>query len=128
MAESVALPAEPLSVRRARRYVADRVIALGFGDLRSSAELLTSEIVTNALVHAHSGITVTVGEASGRLRVEVTDSLDLPLPPVPDSPDPETTHGRGLWLVDTIASKWGVESSGTGKLVWFELSPEAGLL
>lgn len=127
MAERVSLPAEPLSVRRARRFVSEQVIAKGFGDLRASAELLTSEVVTNALVHARTDITVVVADSDGRLRVEVIDGLAVALPP-PTDPDPEAANGRGLWLVDAIANNWGVESVEAGKLVWFELTPDRDLL
>jgi anti-sigma regulatory factor (Ser/Thr protein kinase) len=127
VAERVSLPAEPLSVRRARRFVSEQVIAMGFGELRASAELLTSEIVTNALVHARTDIIVGVLDTGCRLRVEVADGLSVSLPP-PADPDPEATRGRGLWLIDAIATDWGVEAVEAGKLVWFELTPDGDAL
>jgi len=100
---------------------------MGFGELRASAELLTSEIVTNALVHARTEIIVGVFDTDGRLRVEVADGLSVSLP-APSDPDPEASRGRGLWLIDAIATDWGVESVEAGKLVWFELTPDGAVL
>lgn len=127
MAAQVSLPAEPLSVRRARRFVSEQVIAWGLGQLRASAELLTSEVVTNALVHARTDVAVGVTETDGRLRVEVSDGLRATLP-APADPPPDASRGRGLWLVEVIATDWGVESRETGKLVWFELAPDRSVL
>ncbi|MFJ8312742.1 MULTISPECIES: ATP-binding protein [unclassified Streptomyces] len=84
------------------------------------AELLTSELVTNALVHTDHGavVTATVGEAG--LRVEVRDFVAaLPTPHAPSADD--GTHGRGLLLVQALADAWGVHEHGMGKVVWFEL-------
>ncbi|MER0448998.1 ATP-binding protein [Streptomyces sp. Edi4] len=88
------------------------------------AELLTSELVTNALVHTDRGavVTVTVGETG--LRVEVRDfATDLPTPRRPTSDD--GTHGRGLVLVEALADAWGVDEHERGKIVWFELGDGA---
>jgi anti-sigma regulatory factor (Ser/Thr protein kinase) len=84
------------------------------------AELLTSELVTNALIHTDHGavVTATVGEAG--LRVEVRDFVAaLPTPHAPSADD--GTHGRGLLLVEALADAWGVHEHGMGKAVWFEL-------
>jgi anti-sigma regulatory factor (Ser/Thr protein kinase) len=86
------------------------------------AELLTSELVTNALVHTDHGavVTATVAARTG-LRVEVRDFDGVPpLPYVPVQDD--STHGRGLFLVQALADAWGVQGHGVGKTVWFEVS------
>ncbi|MGW2342297.1 ATP-binding protein [Streptomyces sp. NPDC001661] len=90
------------------------------------AELLTSEIVTNALVHTdcEAELTATVGPRS--LRVEVRDFVSRrPKPRVPHADDgTHGTSGRGLVLVQSLADAWGVAALGpgaTGKVVWFEL-------
>ncbi|MFI9051028.1 ATP-binding protein [Streptomyces sp. NPDC053427] len=82
------------------------------------ATLLTSELVTNALVHAEGGavVTATVGD---RLRVEVRDFVSGR--PEPKAPTTEGTSGRGLVLVRSLADAWGIRSHGVGKSVWFEL-------
>ncbi|MFI1224415.1 MULTISPECIES: ATP-binding protein [unclassified Streptomyces] len=86
-----------------------------------AAELLVSELVTNALIHTRHGAVVTATATSARLRVEVQDftSDDLPPPYVPNADD--GTHGRGLILVRSLADAWGVEAQALGKIVWFEL-------
>ncbi|MFD5426665.1 ATP-binding protein [Streptomyces sp. NPDC127084] len=109
-------------VRRALRDL------LGHGDWGESgsaevAELLVSELVTNALVHTDDGAVVTATVAPARLRVEVRDFTTgvgdphLPVPAVGD----DSTHGRGLLLVQNLADAWGVRAHALGKVVWFEL-------
>lgn len=87
------------------------------------AELLMSELVTNALVHTEHGAVVKATVADSRLRVEVRDFIDAP--PTPNAPtEDDGTHGRGLVLVEGLADAWGVRSQGLGKMVWFELNGE----
>lgn len=95
------------------------------------AELLITELVTNALVHTDQGAEVSATLAADRLRVEVRDyAARRPRPHVPSADD--GTHGRGLVLVQSLADAWGVDalglSLGGGKVVWFELdgAREAG--
>ncbi|MEV8456739.1 ATP-binding protein [Streptomyces sp. NPDC052095] len=84
------------------------------------AELLLSEVVTNALIHTAHGAVVTASVAPAGLRVEVRDFVPgLPLSYVPDADD--GTHGRGLLLVKALADAWGVSPQALGKVVWFEL-------
>ncbi|MFC8594221.1 ATP-binding protein [Streptomyces atroolivaceus] len=86
------------------------------------AELLLSELVTNALIHTRNGAVVTVTSAPARLRVEVRDFVtgQEPAPYVPNADD--GTHGRGLLLVQSLADSWGVTMQALGKVVWFELN------
>ncbi|MET9696626.1 ATP-binding protein [Streptomyces sp. NPDC006529] len=91
-------------------------------DTADVAELLTTEIVTNALVHTDRGAEVYASLTAARLRVEVRDYADRrPRPYVPTADD--GTHGRGLVLVQALADTWGVDALGSslGKVVWFEL-------
>jgi anti-sigma regulatory factor (Ser/Thr protein kinase) len=83
--------------------------------------LLTSELVTNALTHGESPVTVAVSWSGEQLRIEVHDrSRYLPTPwPVHMAPDDET--GRGLLLVDTLATDWGFYRTPGGKAVYFTL-------
>ncbi len=86
------------------------------------AELLITELVTNALVHTDRGAEVSVSLTAARLRVEVRDhTARRPRPYVPTADD--GTHGRGLVLVEALADDWGVDALalGGGKVVWFEL-------
>ncbi|MEU0303671.1 ATP-binding protein [Streptomyces sp. NPDC006175] len=86
------------------------------------AELLLSELVTNALIHTRNGAVVTVTSAPARVRVEVRDFMtgQEPAPYVPNADD--GTHGRGLILVRSLADSWGVTTQALGKVVWFELN------
>ncbi|GGN94644.1 hypothetical protein GCM10011579_094350 [Streptomyces albiflavescens] len=84
------------------------------------AELLTSELVTNALIHTDHDAVLTATVGPHGLRVEVRDFVGRrPRLRVPNADD--GTHGRGLVLVQSLADAWGVRSHGVGKAVWFEL-------
>jgi anti-sigma regulatory factor (Ser/Thr protein kinase) len=84
--------------------------------------LLTDELVTNAIVHAHTKSYLFIRALRDLVRVEVTDPDDR-LPSM-GSPDTEDLGGRGLVIVNGLASAWGVErTTEGGKTVWFELSP-----
>ncbi|MFF4172840.1 ATP-binding protein [Streptomyces sp. NPDC001744] len=108
-------------VRHALRELLGKWGGPGASDV---AELLTSELVTNALVHTDHGAVVTATVVPEQLRVEVRDFVPgLRTPPAPPADD--GTNGRGLVLVRSLADSWGVEDQGTGKVVWFELSGEA---
>ncbi|MBM7173036.1 ATP-binding protein [Streptomyces sp. G44] len=85
------------------------------------AELLTSELVTNALVHTDHDAVVTATLSPRGLCVEVRDFVGRrPEPRVPDADS--GTNGRGLVLVQSLADAWGVTAHGVGKVVWFELN------
>ena len=91
-------------------------------DLAEVAILLADEIVTNAIMHGDGGIGLNVVLMADRIRVEVTDaSVKSPLVLAPSS---ERENGRGMAIVDHLASAWGTERRRRGKLVWFELSYE----
>lgn len=89
-------------------------------DLVMTAELLISELVTNAVEHASGAPAVTIDLSADRLRVEVTD--DDPTVVAPRDPHPDEPGGRGLHLVDRWADRWGQEPAGDGKVIWFELA------
>lgn len=82
-------------------------------------ELLTSELVTNAVVHARSGARVAAEIHGKRIRVGVTD--DGPGVPTMSMAPQDEEHGRGLALVDALAASWGVDRLTGGKTVWFEV-------
>jgi anti-sigma regulatory factor (Ser/Thr protein kinase) len=88
---------------------------------RFLAALLTSELATNAVVHAASPFEISVQAEPGHLRVEViNDEPELILQMnEPDPADPD--GGRGLRIVEAFAHRWGAESSRDEKVVWFEL-------
>lgn len=120
------LEQHPAAVRRARHFVQDQCHAAGINDETSeTAVLLTSEIVTNAFLHGHSGAWVTLTASEDSLRVEVGD--DSARQPRLVHTDREALHGRGLAIVDTLAASWGATGHRRGKVVWFELTrPTSG--
>ena len=83
------------------------------------AALLTSELVTNAVLHAATPLSVTVHILDDRIRIDVADSN----PVVPSLKDygADAATGRGLTLFNTLASDWGVQPVEGGKIVWFEV-------
>jgi serine phosphatase RsbU (regulator of sigma subunit)/anti-sigma regulatory factor (Ser/Thr protein kinase) len=83
------------------------------------AALLTSELVTNAVLHAATPFTVTLHLMEDRIRVDVADGNPV-VPSVKDYAADAAT-GRGLTLFNTLASNWGVLPVVGGKIVWFEL-------
>ena len=119
------LEQHPAAVRRARRFVHDQCHAAGVNDDTSdTAVLLTSEIVTNAFLHGRSAARVTLMTTGDRLRVEVGDDNSR-LPQVAE-PEREALNGRGLAIVDTLATSWGAAQHAEGKVVWFELVRASG--
>ncbi|MFF5505270.1 ATP-binding protein [Streptomyces roseolus] len=113
--------AELTAVPEVRHALRELLGAWGGPDAGAVAELLTSELVTNALVHTAHGAVVTATVDPGQLRVEVRDfEPGLAAPPAPPADD--GTSGRGLFLVRELADSWGVEERDTGKVVWFELN------
>ena len=93
--------------------------AVGFAVVET-AELLTSELVTNAVIHAGSPTELCVSVLDGSVRVEVTDhAADRP---VLGRRSVDATEGRGLVIVNDLADRWGVVPiPDNGKTVWFEL-------
>lgn len=112
----------PRSVGEARRFVR-RALSRGRleDDVVAVAELLTSELVTNVLLHAESPAELAVRLRPAAIRVEVID--ESPASPVPRPLDEESSSGRGMVIVDALSSEWGVELvPDDGKRVWFELA------
>jgi anti-sigma regulatory factor (Ser/Thr protein kinase) len=93
------------------------------GGIRPSdaAELVVSELVTNAVRHGRAPIRMVLELAGSLLRVTVIDSapreLDLRL----RTPGPESMNGRGLLLVDAVARRWGINADDREKAVWAEV-------
>jgi anti-sigma regulatory factor (Ser/Thr protein kinase) len=105
----------------ARQFTRGFLADLGASEwCQQAGELMASELVTNALVHAHSAARLWISVADGLARIEVTD--DGPGEPVLRDPGP--AGGYGLWLTDTLAQSWGVTSAAgnLGKTVWFTIS------
>ena len=123
---ATSLTASPSSARMARRFLRARLDAAGVaGPTIDDAELLVSELVTNAVVHAGSDIALAVSVFTGAVRVEVKDGSSAH-PVVFRAPDTSTT-GRGWDLVRSLADAYGVSDSDAGKVTWFSLGPAPAL-
>jgi anti-sigma regulatory factor (Ser/Thr protein kinase) len=121
---SINLPHNPLAVGVARGALRLILRAHGLGELLASAELLASELVTNAHLHAPGPSCLRVKRTEKWLRLSVWDtSGEPPRPPRPCGADRE--EGRGMGIVEELADRWGHYSLGApgfgGKLVWCEL-------
>ena len=106
------------AARAARRFVRS-IVAEADIETVAAVELLVSELVTNAVLHAASEPQVDVHLSKQRLRIEVYD--DHPALPHRRTPDAVGPGGRGLLLLDQFASRWGAEPRDDGKVVWFEI-------
>jgi PAS domain S-box-containing protein len=87
--------------------------------LETDIVLLTSELITNAVVHAGTVTDVTVRYDGHVVRVGARDRSHAT--PAMSSQSPEAEGGRGVWLVQSLASSWGVDPLPDGKRVWFEV-------
>ena len=117
---STRLPPHPASSRAARAFVAEHLRTWDLDDAIDDATLLVSELVTNAILHARSPVDLVVRKVRSAVRVEVYDEGSGVAQPVHSDLDAAT--GRGLGLVQAVASRWGVDDAEVGKTVWFEIA------
>lgn len=113
------------SVATARAFVRDTLQGWGFADIVDDAVVLTSELVTNAVVHAGTHADVLCLRSEDGVRVEVADRYperEVPLQGAAvNMGSPDREGGRGLQLCAALAGRWGVEYTPTHKSVWFRL-------
>jgi anti-sigma regulatory factor (Ser/Thr protein kinase) len=120
----ISLPAQPAAAAEARNAVRAAIHAWDVPVDFEVAVLLTSELVTNALRHgAGRTIMLTITCICGQLRVDVHDT-SRSLPVVIDAPA-DAEAGRGLMLVASLSTDWGVHRTRTGKAVYFTLAFQA---
>ncbi|MGN6473191.1 MAG: ATP-binding protein [Mycobacteriales bacterium] len=120
MAKAAELQVKPGldGVRAARRLTTATLQSLP-DSLASDAELVVTELVTNAVLHGQPPISLRVQGRRDRVRIEVLDAgIEMPLR-VQNSSDNMT--GRGLAVVESLTCAWGVEPADAGKRVWAEL-------
>jgi serine/threonine-protein kinase RsbW len=128
------LPARLSAVGDARHWVAAQCGERLSAAERQVVELLTSELVANAVLHGgacsegpgEGVVEVRVSSVAGAVRVDVDDGN--PDPPQLRHVGAESTGGRGVALVDALATRWGyapLRPPRVGKAVWFELTPAA---
>jgi anti-sigma regulatory factor (Ser/Thr protein kinase) len=110
---------QPDSVGAARRFVTGLLDGTR-AEVRDAVELMVSELSTNCIRHTDTPFVVSVTLAPEEIHVEVTDAAGGT--PVMRSPGPEEPTGRGLQIVNLLASAWGVEHPEHGATtVWFTL-------
>jgi anti-sigma regulatory factor (Ser/Thr protein kinase) len=116
---SIELPSSVDAPGTARQFVRDTLATSGLNGAGEVVELLTSEVVTNAVQHADSRMRLRVIRRPTTVRVEVDDeSNKIPERHVADS---AAEGGRGMLLIEALATEWGVDFRDTGKTVWFEV-------
>ncbi|WP_369226636.1 SpoIIE family protein phosphatase [Streptomyces sp. R39] len=114
------LAPEPAEVRRARAVVREQLHDWGLAHLADPAELMVSELVTNAVRHSH-GRPLQLRLIRGETLLCEVDDDDHTLPTLL-SAEPGDEAGRGLRVVSTLAREWGTSRTTAGKTVWFELT------
>ena len=117
---ALGLPRDLTSVRLARHFVRDQIREWGLDAILDDALLVTSELAANAITHADSDCEIRLTLSAASLRIDVGDGGTGT--PEPQPPSSTEEHGRGLVLVDAVASAWGLDVlPGSGKVVWAEL-------
>ncbi|MFD7445519.1 SpoIIE family protein phosphatase [Streptomyces sp. NPDC059909] len=113
------------SVATARAFVRDTLQGWGYSDVVDDAVVLTSELVTNAVIHAGTAADVLCLRTDDGVLVEVADRYperEIPLQGTGRTlAHPDRENGRGLLLCAALATRWGVEYTPTHKQVWFQL-------
>ena len=115
--------ASPEAPRESRRFVLTTLEEFAGEQFATVAALVVTELATNAIEHARSDFTVSVLASDGGIRIEVRDWS--PLEPSIQEPSPLAISGRGLLLVDALASTWGIVRRGDVKVVWAQLAATA---
>lgn len=113
---------DPRAPREARSYV--RRVCSDWAiddDACEAAEIVVTELVTNAVEHAASPSVVEVTRVAGSFRMTVRDFVSDPLPDAV-LPPPSSVRGRGLAMVAAVSRDWGVQTHADGKTVWSELA------
>ncbi|GIF21659.1 anti-anti-sigma factor [Actinoplanes tereljensis] len=108
------------AVRHARNMATEACLRWNLPELVGPAALVTSELVSNAVEHAGTTITVEFKRRTRHLHVMVRDGSTGE--PIPRDPGAEAMPGRGLMLVSKIALQWGWLPTRDGKVVWAALA------
>jgi anti-sigma regulatory factor (Ser/Thr protein kinase) len=115
------LPLGDHAPRAARAAVHAVLTAWGHADVDwlDTAALVTSELVTNAVLHGGGCLGLNVDSHDGRVTISVSDGSAV----VPERRPPDARGGRGLAIIESISARWGVHDHEGGKRVWVELAP-----
>lgn len=119
------MPPDRLSPRRARRFVAEHLVAWGCAEAVEVTTLLVSELVTNGATHAATPVALAVGCDGDTVAVAVTDGMTGGI--AVDGPHGHQQRrgapsGRGLHIVEVLSDRWGVSRHEGGKTIWFEVA------
>jgi anti-sigma regulatory factor (Ser/Thr protein kinase) len=118
---AMAVPAEPTAPSRVRRWLADQLAAWRVPEsVISAAVLCTSELTTNALLHAGTPARVEIDLSPERLLVSVSDSGTRGTVSRAHT-DTLSSRGRGLGLIEELSDTWGTDPTVRGSTVWFEI-------
>jgi anti-sigma regulatory factor (Ser/Thr protein kinase) len=108
------------SLRAARRFVSTTMRAWGFDGVAADAELIASELATNAVSHARSHFSIGLSRHGSQVRIAVGDSDNTP--PIARARSRANVGGLGLHLVESLATCWGYEIDSHGKIVWADVA------
>ncbi len=115
----LSLPPRASSPREARHWVLDRLAELRLEPLADAVELLTSELVSNSLIHAGTPMVLRLRPEGPGVEVEVQDGSATP--PARRHYSVTATTGRGVEVLDSLADEWGWRPAPAGKTVWFRV-------
>ncbi|MBB2913257.1 anti-sigma regulatory factor (Ser/Thr protein kinase) [Streptosporangium becharense] len=121
-------PGKEMSVPAAREWARELLAGRIAAPVLDDVLLLLSEVVTNAIAHSDSGrtaggrVAVRMACVSGDVHVEVIDDGSAVSAPAVRVPDLEEDGGRGLWLVNLLATTWGSYRGESGGSVWFRVA------
>jgi len=122
-AAQITLPMSSLAPRRAREFFRSTHCPAHQARAVDEAQLLITELVTNAVLHGGPPVTLGLACDGGRgLQVRVSDGSPLSPPTPGEEVDLDSESGRGIALVDVLTDDWGVEPTAEGKAVWFRLT------
>lgn len=124
------LPGTPVAPSVARLFIRNLCREWGADEVCDVAELLSSELVTNAVIHARSTVALEAAyDDASVLRIDVYDRSQDDVDRTPKPPEAGAEGGRGLAIVARLAFRWGVDPCSPGKRVWFTLAktPPAGM-
>ena len=113
---TTSLEGHPLSVPEGRRWTVATLKSWGLDLTAWSAAQVVSELATNCTLHARSDFVLRLSVEGGSVRVEATDGVPVGLHARQYSST--ATTGRGLRIVESLSSSWGVAATADGKTVW----------
>lgn len=116
------LPATPQGPAAARHAVSALLSGWQLDPLIEDAQLVVSELVTNAVLHAPGAHNVDLELLAHADRLRITVSDPSTSPPVLAPLQPNGAHGKGMHIISALAARWGIEDHPYGKRVWAELT------